>query len=115
MFQYWGLGPIGSGLSVSPQSTYGYTPHVIQLLQALPQQLQQLQQLEFVRQQQLQHIQQLVTQATQQLQYLAQHSLQPGFPGAVAPQAFGQPFQTLGTFGSTGLGTPFAGQPPHVM
>jgi|SRR5215813_8200665 len=113
MFQNWGLGPIG-GLSINPQLTYGYTPQVIQLLQAVPQQLQQLQQLDLVRQQQLQYIQQLVQQAAQQLQYFAQHSLQPGVPAAIGAQTLGQPFPTFGAFG-TGFGPSFLGQPQHVM
>src|SRR5262245_40620893 len=104
----WGLGSV-SGLPFNPQSQYGSTPQVIQLLQTVPQQLQQLQQLDFVRQQQLQYIQQLIQHAAYQLQYLPQHSLQQGFASPISPQGVGQPFQTFGT----GFGPSFPTQ--HVM
>ena len=44
MLQNWALGPLG-GQTVNP-SILSSAPQVIQLLQAVPQQLQQLQQIE---------------------------------------------------------------------
>ena len=90
----WGLGSV-SGLPFNPQSQYGSTPQVIQLLQTVPQQLQ--------------YIQQLIQHAAYQLQYLSQHSLQQGFASPISPQGVGQPFQTFGT----GFGPSFPTQ--HVM
>lgn len=102
MLQNWALGSYG-GQSINPL-TLSSAPQVIQLLQAVPQQLHQLQQIEYIRLQQLQQIQQLVQYVTLQLQQLAQHQ---------SPQL------SLGGFGAQGLGQPFgqsAFQPsPHVM
>ena len=108
MLQNWALGPFG-GQSVNP-SILSSAPQVIQLLQAVPQQLQQLQQIEYIRLQQLQQIQQLVQYAAYQLQVLAQHQSPQLSLGAFGPQAFAQPF------GSIGSGLQSAFQPsPHVM
>ena len=105
MLQNWALGPFG-GQTVNP-SILSSAPQVIQLLQAVPQQLQQLQQIEYIR---LQQIQQLVQYAAYQLQVLAQHQSPQSSLGAFGPQAFAQPF------GSIGSGLQSAFQPsPHVM
>jgi hypothetical protein len=105
MLQNWALGSFG-GQTVNP-SILSSAPQAIQLLQAVPQQLQQLQQIEYIRLQQLQQIQQLVQYAAYQLQVLAQHQSP---LAVVGPQAFGQPF------GSIGTGVQSAFQPsPHVM
>ena len=94
MLQNWALGPFG-GQTVNP-SILSSAPQVIQLLQAVPQQLQQ--------------IQQLVQYAAYQLQVLAQHQSPQVSLGAFGPQAFAQPF------GSIGSGLQSAFQPsPHVM
>src|SRR4051812_21613941 len=67
----WGQ-PYGSqGLSsYSPAASL--PPHIAQFLQIVPQQLQQLQQLEYIQQQQLQQVQQLLQIVPQQLQQLQQ-------------------------------------------
>jgi hypothetical protein len=97
MLQNWASAPFG-GQTVNP-SILSSAPHVIQLLQAVPQQLQQLQQ-----------IQQLVQYAAYQLQVLAQHQSPQLSLGAFGPQAYAQPF------GSIGSGLQSAFQPsPHVM
>jgi len=110
MIANWGLGST-SGLPINQQLQYGSTPQVLQLLQAVPQQLQQLQQLDFVRHQQLQYIQQLIQHAAHQLQYLTQPSLQQGFGGSIGQQGVGQPFQPFGA----GFGPSFSTQPLQVM
>jgi hypothetical protein len=108
MLQNWALGSLG-GQNINP-SILSSAPQTIQLLQVVPQQLQQLQQIEYIRLQQLQQIQQLVQYATYQLQVLAQHQSPQMTFGAYGPQAFGQPFGSIGT----GLQSTF--QPsPHVM
>jgi len=131
----WGASPYGlQGTNVSPHAwqqgysqpftnaltnpassiaQYGGPPlhQVFQLLQVIPQQLQQLQQLVFTQQQQLQQVQQflqiipgqlvqlqqLIQPVSQQLQQLSASQL-PGYSGfgltpplAIAPQAFAQP------------------------
>ena len=105
MLQNWALGPFG-GQTVNP-SILSSAPQVIQLLQAVPQQLQQLQQIEYIR---LQQIQQLVQYAAYQLQVLAQHQSPQLSLGAFGPQAFAQPFGSIGT----GLQSVFQSS-PHVM
>src|SRR5688500_18813737 len=100
MLQNWASAPFG-GQTVNP-SILSSAPHVIQLLQTVPQQLQQLQQIEYIRLQQLQQIQQLVQYAAYQLQALAQYQ-------SPFASAFGQP---LGSIGSTGLQSAFQPSPP---
>ena len=108
MLQNWALGSFG-GPAINP-SILSAAPQTIQLLQAVPQQIQQLQQIEYIRLQQLQQIQQLVQYVAYQLQVLGQHQSPQVALGAYGPQAFGQPF------GSVGTNLQSAFQPsPHVM
>jgi hypothetical protein len=100
--------------AINPFSTFASTPNVIQpnviqLLQAVPQQLQQLQQLEYARHQQLQQIQLLFQQVTYQLQSLAQHQ----GPQQTIPGVYGQGFAGQG-FGAQGFAPSFS-TPLHVM
>lgn len=123
-----------SPLQTNPFASYASSPYgyaqpsaTVQWLQALPQQIQQLQQLAYVQQQQLQQIlqivpaqlqqlQQVIQIVPQQLQQLLQLVAQQQFGGAqhgvgafAQPQGFGAPFQTAAPFAA-----PFAGS-GHIM
>ena len=96
----------GSGTYPSAQSTYGVQQPIQQLLQILPQQLQQLQQLAAIQQQQLQQVLQFVAQ--QQFGGGAQGLL--GATGQLSqPQGFGAQLPTVSPF------SPFAVSSGHVM
>ena len=110
-----GINPIG----LSPfagQSAYTMQPqhHIAQLLQVLPQQLQQIQQLQYAQQQQLQQLVQFVpaqlVQLQQLIQVVAQQLLQTQQPLGQIPGA--------GGFAVTPWGItpqPFGAQPAQVM
>ena len=114
----FGVPSFPSSLQTSP---FGYTfaPSLYgqqQWLQAIPQQLNQLQQLAYVQQQQLQQILQIVPAQLQQiqqaLQIVAQQQFGPSLHQGVAPQLHAQglsPFQTFSPYS-----VPFAGS-GHVM
>lgn len=95
----WGS-PYGSqGLNFYP-SAVGLPPHVTQLLQVVPQQLQQIQQLLQIVPHQLQQLQQIVQFLPQQIQQLQQQlaqqtpfSGQIGVPGSHLPAGF--PIQVI--------------------
>jgi hypothetical protein len=119
----WGAPPYG--VSVNPylvQQPYGQPPtpsfggpplhQVFQLLQIVPQQLQQLQQSILIQQQQLQQIQQL-------LQLIPGHLVQLQQSNQLVPQQMQQTSQLgLTGFGATvpwGIAPQGFAQPGHVM
>jgi hypothetical protein len=124
--QTLGSTPLAS-LSVNPSNLQQALPQILQLLQAVPVQVQQLQQLEFAQQQllqQLQQILQVIPVQLAQLQQLIQHApqqlqhLQPQQPpfGQIQPQQ--QPFGQIGLGGISPWGiTPqaFGAQSGHIM
>src|SRR5690242_20483549 len=93
----FGIGsPLGYSMQNSPwASGMGSSPQLYQLIQVLPQQLQQLQQVVFAQQHLLQQVQQTLQLIPYQLQQLQQQLI-------AQPSPFGLP----------GLGT---GQPGQVM
>jgi hypothetical protein len=101
-----GSGPYQGIGSYNPAAAL---PQVVQLLQAVPQQLQQLQQLEWAQQQQLQQIQQLFYVVSHQVQQLTQQLGSQGSFGTIAPQILNSPFQTMLSPSA------FSTQPLHVM
>jgi hypothetical protein len=123
----WALFPYGiQGQGIGPtalqsfggQSAYSQHPlqqQLYQLLQAVPQQLQTLQQLEYVQQQQLQQLAQIVPVQLAQLQQLIQMVLQQ------LPQTQ-QPLGQFSGLGGYGMGSPwgmtpqlFGNQPAQIM
>jgi len=118
--QSLGSTPLAS-LSVNPYNLQQALPQIVQLLQAVPFQVQQLQQLEFSQQQQLQQLQQIlqvIPIQLAQLQQLIQHvpqQLQHLQQLSQLQQPFGQ-MSGLAGFTPWGI-TPqaFGAQPGHVM
>jgi hypothetical protein len=118
MHAAFGLGTtFPSSLQANPFA-YGFSPYAgqQQWLQAIPQQLNQLQQLAYAQQQQLQQLLQIVPAQLQQIQQLlqivAQQQLNPSLQqgiGLTQPQGFPTPFQGFSPYAG-----PFAGS-GHVM
>jgi hypothetical protein len=96
--------PFG-GLGASSSFATLPAQQIVQMLQFVPQQLQQLLQLAHVQQQQVQYLLQSVPQQLQQLQQLLTQS---SLTGAIGPQPFGSPIQQGSPVG-------FGGQPGYIM
>jgi hypothetical protein len=128
--------PFGIGSPVGYPAQFGQwgvssLPSVLQSIQTVPQQLSQLQQLEYVQQQQVQQLQQTVQVIAQQIQQLQQivqfipHQLQqlyqqvqaqssPFGAGVSGVSGFGLPQPVAGMSGLVGSPA-FYSQPGQVM